>query len=343
MLQGHGDDLYRYEDIRYNFSSNVPYLNNSKKILEYLSSQLDSLLQYPEPNGEKVASLLATLEGVPWGSVLVTNGSTEAFYLIAHYLQNENSLIVVPSFAEYQDSCQVFNHRIAHISIQSLSKEVLKGFSQYHIWLGLPNNPDGYILPQELLLELLNHTQINGKFLIVDTAYIKLCEPCLDPMLLMETYHHLIVVRSLTKTFALPGIRLGYIIAHPSIINGLVKYKMPWSVNSIALKAGEYIVSNYESLLPPTNELLMAQRNLEKKINTLGIETSNSATNYSLCTLPIDYHSGALKDFLAYNYRVLIRDASNFQSLSSRNFRVATQDNEANMILIDGLKDFITR
>ena len=117
---------------------------------------------------------------------------------------------------------------------------------------------------------------------------------------------------------------------------------MPWSVNSIAIAAGSFIIDNYNLLVPNIEELLQLSRNLQRQLKTVeGIDVINSQTNYFLVKL----HKGKssdLKSFLISNYGLLVRDASNFRGLNSSYIRIAAQQESYNSILVEGIKQWIT-
>ncbi|HIU54382.1 MAG TPA: aminotransferase class I/II-fold pyridoxal phosphate-dependent enzyme, partial [Candidatus Gallibacteroides avistercoris] len=116
MLHGHGDDAYRYGKILYNFSSNVyPYAELSG-LLHRLSEHPDALASYPDPAAETLSAKIASLERIEPSSVCVTNGATEAIYLIALAWRAARSAVVVPTFAEYADSCRLHAHRLREYS-----------------------------------------------------------------------------------------------------------------------------------------------------------------------------------------------------------------------------------
>jgi threonine-phosphate decarboxylase len=98
MLTGHGNDLYDYPDnIRCDFSSNIPYRNASETIADYLKNRINAICNYPDPNARKLTSQLADLYAVSPDNILVTNGSAEAFYLLAHFFQNRKSKMRMPA------------------------------------------------------------------------------------------------------------------------------------------------------------------------------------------------------------------------------------------------------
>lgn len=341
MIHGHGSDLYKYKtQIIADFSSNVWYKGLPTGLLEHLKNNLHKIFHYPEPDASELASNIALIHHVKTENVLITNGATEAFYLIAQLFQKSKSLISIPSFAEYEDACNTYSHNITFIENNHLETTITIGNNTL-LWLGNPNNPDGKVFSKIEIQEL--STRNKNSFIIVDEAYGDLCYNFESSLELLNQCKNLIIIRSLTKAFAIPGIRLGYILASTEIIDKIKNIKMPWSVNTLAIEAGLFITKNYQELLPNKNVLeeeCIAFYNLLKSLKQVNIHPSKC--NYFLLELEKG-NASELKAFLIENYGLLIRDASNFKGLMVKHFRVALQSPENNKKLIKGIKNYIEK
>ncbi len=141
MIDGHGDDLFRYGGaVKVNFSTNIPQRVDHSGLLDHLSRQGDIFRNYPEPAPLSVERKLAALHGLDERNVIVTNGATEAIYLLAHAWMGRRSVIIAPTFREYQDACSVFGHTVNFVG--SL-EELPEGPDM--VWLCNPNNPTGHV------------------------------------------------------------------------------------------------------------------------------------------------------------------------------------------------------
>ena len=112
MLNGHGDDTYKYKDIRINFSSNVYNHFCHDGLYAHLASRMDCIRNYPQPTPSDLEKEIASLNYLSPENVIVTNGATEAIYLIAQAFAQASSLILQPTFTEYEDACRIFRHEI---------------------------------------------------------------------------------------------------------------------------------------------------------------------------------------------------------------------------------------
>ena len=347
MINGHGNNLYSYKEgvIKVDFSSNIAFNNKSDLIIEQLKGNLNSIKNYPDPCTVNLSVKIAEHHKLQQENVLVANGSAEAFYLVAHFLANNaaystpstpcNTLIHTPAFAEYEDSCALYNHNLAFAPISTFAQGDFSNFRS--VWLGLPNNPDGFITNFETVIEKCN--KFASTFFVVDMAYNELCSSMQGER--GELPKNLILINSLTKSFGVPGIRLGYILACKEVIEQLSNMRPPWSVNSLSISVGEYIMDNYNSLIFNKDELIGESIFLQKELGEINsIEVIPSGCNFILCRVCNGKSAAELKEFLVENFGILIRDASNFRGLSREYFRVAAQCRESNLQLIAALKEF---
>ena len=154
MINGHGNNLYHYDKdkIKGDFSSNIAFNNHSDKILSFLKDRIEVVKNYPDPEATKLTKKIALHHNIQSENILVTNGSAEAFYVVAHYISRKannrsRTLIFTPAFAEYEDSCALFEHQLSFTSTDNFHSE---DFSAYDsVWIGSPNNPNGYRVTNE--------------------------------------------------------------------------------------------------------------------------------------------------------------------------------------------------
>ena len=144
----------------------------------------------------------------------------------------------------------------------------------------------------------------------------------------------------MTKTYAIPGLRLGYILGDPGMIKRLQELKSPWSVNTLALEAGKYIFDYYQKLRLPLENLLQEKEFLVRELQkNPAIKVHASHTHFFLAETGKGTAAG-LKQFLLEGYGILIRDASNFRGLGEKHFRLATLSHEKNQLLIKALLEW---
>jgi threonine-phosphate decarboxylase len=365
MLYGHGDNGYLYSgELIADFSSNVWYGGEPAGLKEHLFQQWKRINKYPEVLAESLTERVSYYHGLQPENILVNNGTTESMYLIAQAFKSKRSGIVIPSFSEYEDACRMHEHAVHFLPWQELEQWVNRlvhdngqGYSNQPekpegqkdrnkaerpawlnadlLWLGNPNNPTGAVLPAlEILIR--QHPQI---IFIVDEAFIEFTDSIGSSIRLIRELPNLVILRSLTKAFAIPGLRLGYIAAGKEIISRLRALKLPWSVNALALEAGNFIFDRYDRIRLPLAQLLQDKAGFSQQVAATGIKVHASPTHFFLCETG---HGDAaeLQNFLLNKFRLLIRNAGNFRGLGVNHFRLATLAPDKNQLLVNALKEW---
>ena len=338
MLYGHGNDINNYNTtLIEDFSSNTWIKGFSTEISDAIVQSLPMIQNYPDPDARRLRIKIAQQFDLTTDNVLVTNGSTEAFYLVAHAFKGCNSTIVKPSFSEYTDACKVYNHTTNYL--KNTDSWINTSFHENLVWFANPNNPDGKTISIKEIEDLL--IQNPATIFVVDEAYVELSYVAECAISLIKEYDNLIIIKSLTKAFSIPGIRLGYIISSGKIITKIKQYIIPWSVNTMAVAAGCFIIENYNTLLPNKLELKELTIEFQEYIATIpGLIVQPSTCNFFLVNMP-GKRASELKKYLVEEHRLLIRDASNFDGLSNSYFRLAVRSRESNRLLVQAIQEWM--
>lgn len=324
MIEGHGDDLYRYGDIKMNFSSNIFPDADLAGLEAHLRTRLNLIENYPPPAATELERLLAERYGVAESCVLATSGATDAIYLIAQTLRDAHTFTLShPTFSEYEDACRLFGY-----------EERANGRI---CWICNPNNPTGQVQPTGFIHKLAKTHQ----WVVADQSYE---DYTLMPMMSASEAVRLgnvIQIRSLTKQYAIPGLRIGFVVAAADVIARLRQNYRPWAVNALASEAGKWLLRHHPNMLPHRSALLTETQRLAHGLNRIdGIDAAPTATNFMLCTIQ-PATAAMLKDWLVREKGILIRDAANFRGLTPHHFRVAAQTRPENDALIEAIRQFI--
>ncbi|MBP5497913.1 MAG: aminotransferase class I/II-fold pyridoxal phosphate-dependent enzyme [Muribaculaceae bacterium] len=326
MIEGHGDDTYRYDNIRKNFSSNIFTGVDLSALYHHLDNRMDVISSYPEPSAASLERMIARECCISPDEVLVTSGAVDAIYLIAQTYRHLGTChILTPTFREYEDACRVFGYKECEEAALC--------------WLCNPNNPTGSAIPPDEVMALAGRHAM----LIVDQSYENYTQaPMLNPAQAVKRTD-VILLHSMTKQYAVPGLRLGYVTASSSIIRALREQYRPWAINALSLEAGKWLVENNLRVIPDLNAYLDETQRLRKCLNMInGIEAHDTVTSFFLCT--IEQASAAeLKEYLAREHGILIRDASNFTGLTPHHFRIATQSPPENDTLVEAIRQFTSQ
>lgn len=322
MIEGHGDDLYKYgKKIVSNFSSNVYNRIDHSGLYQRLNERLSTICSYPEPMPYSLESEIARRYSLTPRQVCVTNGATEAIYLIAQVFQGRISAVLGPTFSEYADACRVHRHKVKPFySLDALPEDAEL------VWICNPNNPTGEVRNKEDLKALVDSHP--DKLFIFDQSYEYFTLKSLLGIKEAASFPNVILLHSMTKQYAIPGLRVGYFTASEGLTDDVRCRRMPWSVNSLAIEAAKYLLEEGDGISADIPQLLAERERLTNLLLATGmLEIWPTDTHYMLIKLRMG-KAAALKDFLAVNHGILIRDASNFEGLDERFFRIATQTPE---------------
>ena len=284
MLNGHGDDIYNYEGIRMNFSSNIYAHADLSGLEAHLCRHIDLVRSYPEPSPLSLEKMIAQRCGVSPDEVLVTSGATDAIYLIAqafrfvHAVAPQQPLpsltfkVFPPTFSEYEDACRVFGY-------QESDDAAL-------CWLCNPNNPTGEVFPFSYIEDLASKHAL----LVLDQSYE---DYTLAPMLSAKaavSMGNVLQLHSMTKQYAIPGLRLGYVVGASSLICTLRTRFRPWSVNALAIEGAKYLLRLNPPLIPSLTAYLQETLRLRSFLSSLaGISLPDAicppSTPFFLCTI----------------------------------------------------------
>lgn len=348
---GHGGDVWsaaelygRSKDAFMDYSSNMNPWGPPIVVKELLQNSWKTITRYPDPAVRELRQKLAETYTIPADSILVGNGAAELIDLVIRLLEPSLTGLVRPSFSEYEEAVGKINGQILDIPLHkehgfelqlSAVEQALRHADV--LFLGHPNNPTGRLVPKPILERIV----AAGKPLILDEAFIDFVPEEEQVSLIRQAAEskNIYVIRSMTKFYAIPGIRLGFMVAHPQTIARLQKLQTQWSVNSIAQLIGTAVL-NDRAYAAKTKQWLTEEREwLTSQLKMLELEVYPSETNFLLCA--ISEHMGLNVKILQERLGqrgILIRDASLFKGLDESYFRLAIRLRADNQQLISELK-----
>ena len=336
MIDGHGDDRYRYDDlVKMNFSSTIFQHADHSALKEYLMKHFDVVTNYPESQPRQLEKLIAKQLDITPESVLVTNGATEAIYIIAQLLRNKCSIIPQPTYSEYADACRLNKHLITYESNDDMT--TLPKDRVY--WVCNPNNPSGNVLKKGFVDYVVRRSP--RYTFVIDQSYGTFTKEPLLEAHEVQGLPNVILIHSLSRKYSVPGLRLGYITAHPSTILLLRTLRYPWSVPALSIEAGKFLLQHGQPAVSDVNAYLAETQRLRSELRKIeGMRIFDTKTNYMLCDL--NSTTGAeLKSYLINEHGMLIRDCYNFYGLSRGYFRISAQQPEENDALIAAIQQFV--
>ncbi|MFH1190714.1 MAG: threonine-phosphate decarboxylase CobD [Candidatus Omnitrophota bacterium] len=331
------------------FSVNINPLGLSSKIEEAILENMGALLHYPDPNSKGLKSIISAFCDINQSNILVGNGSIELIHLIPRALKARNALIVGPTFSEYEFAVRSNGTRVFFAQAKEQddfkidSRKIKKSIPKADlIFICNPNNPTGYLMPKNELLDIFYICKKYNTTLVIDEAFIDFFANDKKITLVTEAakYSRLLVIRSLTKFFALPGLRLGYLVGQRRIIEHLSKFQYPWNVNSLAQAIAKDVFKATEYMDLSKNFIAREKGYLFENLSEIeGLKVYSPAANFIFCKLEnCKIRDSARLDNRLRKDGIIIRCCHNFRGLDDRFFRIAVRTRSENKRLISCLK-----
>ncbi len=326
------------------FSADLNPLGPPGEVRAILQEGLKALAHYPDPAYRRFRESAARAEQVDPSWILPGNGTAELIYLISRWKAGETVGVIVPTFTEYQRAAQSAGSEI--LLFPSDLGELLPKLKQVRLlFLCNPNNPTGTLWLASLLRDLLEEAGRSGTVVVVDEAYMDFVE---DPEACsavpwVEIFPHLIVLRSLTKILALPGLRIGYLVASPAVLQELQALQSPWALNGLAAWLGAEWIGRqkHRRFVEETREKLkLFRREFKAGLNGFPeLRPLPTAANFFLCRLSQDHSAVDLAKRLASS-GVLIRLCDDFSGLEKERFiRLAVRTPQENRRFLQLLQE----
>jgi len=342
---GHGGDIWTAAesfggkpDQFLDFSANINPLGPPKALIPLLTEALPEITRYPDPVCRRLRQKLGSTYSLPEEFFLIGNGAAECIQLAVSALQPKRVGLLYPCFSEYEAAAKKAGCDIVPFftckSDQFLpqTEHLLAFLPQIDfLFIGHPNNPTGNHLRLEDLRAVAEACREAGVTLGVDEAFLDFLPHGEEESLLpeIERFPNLILFRSMTKMFAIPGLRLGFVIAHPKLVARMASLQIPWSVNHLAQKAGEWLVDEKEFVLATQSFVQQEREILIQHLQGIpGLTIFPSRTNYLLlhtAGCPVE----DLQRELAQQ-GILIRNCTMYPGLGEGYFRIAVRSRQEN-------------
>lgn len=338
----HGGNLYAAKrqtggkmEALLDFSANINSLGLPDSARQAILAALPHVVHYPDPEAEDLKVAIARRFRVDKETIIVGNGAAELLYVLCHMFRPQRVLIPAPTFSEYERAA-----RACGASVEYLYLDPAKDFSLDAdkvaqrlplvdiLFLCNPNNPTGQVMPRAVMEHIIIQAEKFKVLVVVDESFLEFLpeEASLSCRSLMTRYPNLVILHSLTKFYALPGLRLGFALADSLICRMLDKGKDPWNVNSLAQAAGVAALADEEYRARSLETVATARAAFLARLSDIpGISPLKGSANFVLVNIAgTGYTSAGLRQALA-DEGILIRDCSNYTGLSQDYIRLAVK------------------
>ena len=350
----HGGDIYR-NNIAIDFSVNVNPFGVSERIRQSMIRSMPEV--YPDLRCEGLREAIASCIGVQAEEILCGNGASELFPAILHALRPGQAVIPTPSFGGYERAARAADARIFYVPFcaDAAGKETgIRNAASVDadfaarvsasgdvLFLANPNNPTGTLLREERLREILDACHRWGMYVVLDECFAEFAEEMFCAAAWVREYPRLIVVRAFTKSFAIPGLRLGYLVCADGELRERIRLQLPeWNVSIVAQHAGIVACAEYDGLREMAAYVARERAWLVEELGRIrsaphpvlqDLIVFPSAVNFLLLYTRFPLYEALLRK------KILIRDCSDFVGLGTGFYRIAVKRHEENSILCRAL------
>ena len=331
MSEIHGGDIYRNQ-VKLDFSVNINPLGMPKEVEKALVQSVGECTRYPDIHAQKLrAGLAQLLKAEPW-QVVFGNGASELFMALIHALRPRKVLLPIPSFYGYEYVAKAAGSEIMYYPLREeesfVLDEKLCGMLSEDmdlLFLANPNNPTGRRIRPEALLTILEECKRRGIYVVLDECFIGFCGEEYSMVERVKEFPRLLIVRAFTKLYAIPGIRLGYLVCGEEEMALQISRQLPeWNLSVPAQRAGEACLGLTDYRKKTLLYIREERCHLLEELKKLGLKVFEGDGDFLLLYSEIPLYERLLEK------GILIRNCENFKGLSRGYYRIAVKRREEN-------------
>ena len=340
-------ELYNISEERLiDFSANINPLGPPPLVYQVIIDNLTKIAQYPDSRNQETKITLSKHLGIDKNYLILGNGASELIFLIVNTIRPPKVWIPAPTFSEYELASRAGGANIIYLPLQGdrfnfFSVDKLQEMKKNDIlFICNPNNPTGQLYDSQLIQQIIDITIDKEAFLVIDESFLDFLpnKHLITYMEKTKKYNKLIILYSLTKFFAIPGLRLGVAIANPQLIERFDQGRDPWNVNVFAQLAGKVALEDMDYIANTLRFFEHEKKYLYTRLKEIeGIMPFEPAANYIFIKLDEPHEATDICNQLA-NHGLLVRNCNSYPFLGEKFIRVAVKKREDNIVLIELLK-----
>lgn len=335
------------------FSANINPLGMSPKGMDAMNKAFQHVIHYPDPDMTDLFDITSKLWDMPKECIVFGNGAAELIYSICRLPNIEAVYVPAPGFSEYMHGAHSCGLPVIEYELQFDMESfdfnypldtILHDLNQSKhrlVFIGNPNNPCGTLWKHKSH-ELFEVCKKNSHYLVFDESFVDFLGDAYSMRNYVKEYGNVMIIHSLTKFYAVPGLRIGAMMANPMIINFIKSHIPSWTVNHLAQIYSEKALQDIDYIQETRAVLTEEKKWLYKELIQMdSLQCIKPSVNYILCHLDNQY---SLKDMMQklYHQSILIRDCSHYTGLGSNWFRIAVKTREQNEQLLQSLRAYFT-
>lgn len=347
ILEIHGGDIYRNEQVEIDFSVNVNPLGPPIKVTETIRTKAGRISCYPDMHCAQLAKSLGRFENVPEEFLICANGAAEIIFSAVLAVKPKKALLLSPAFSEYERALKLAGANVSFYELREEEQFQVKEEIIDHItpdidmvFICNPNNPTGQCITADLAEDIAKKCEESECFLVIDECFIDFLDQPkgYEMKEKLSGFHNLLIIKALTKLFCMPGLRLGYgMCSDREFLSRMRAALQSWNVSVLAQEGGIAAVEDCMDYMEETKVLIRKERRyLTEELKKLGFQIYGSLANYIffkdlLCRERSLYNEALTAGFL-------IRDCSDYRGLSFGYYRIAVRTHAENERIITWLR-----
>lgn len=348
----HGGNIYKKakelgmdENKILDYSANISPLGLPEHIRNAIIAAIDGTINYPDPECTELRKAISKEDGVEPQCISCGNGGADMLYRLAFGLKPKKVLLPVPAFVEYEEAMTAAGAEMVYYAMKEdlLIREDITEWITPETDLVIicnPNNPTGLLTKRELIIKVLEKAKKTDTMVMIDECFLEICreeaEYTVKPWI--EQYDNLMILKSFTKLYAIPGVRLGYLLSgNPQIIEKVNRSGQAWSVSHIAQCAGVAALGNPEYKRAVIDTVEKELDFMKEELKKLPLTLYDGKANY------LFFRTSGITDLdkQLEHYGIMIRNCSNYVNLGNDYWRVAVKAHGDNLRLIAALKEIL--
>ncbi len=340
-MQYHGGDIYRNQ-IRLDFSVNTNPLGMPDLVKEALHQAVEEAENYPDIRAQALSAAVTEQLQVRKEQLVFGNGASELFHAVLHAIKPSKILIPVPSFLGYEEAakaidCEVIFYEMKKEENFCLTDRILDVLDENIslVFLANPNNPVGNLVEPELIFQIAEKCRQCDITLVLDECFMELTgkEQTYSFLKRLDEFPNVVVIRAFTKLYAIPGVRLGYLVCEQNLAEKIRLQLPEWNLSVFAQRAGVAAIKEQEYIARAVVCIQTQRQFLLEELQAAGCSVFDSDADYLL------FYSEMPLYELFLQRGILIRDCSNFRGLQRGYYRIAVKSEEQNRMFAEVLRE----
>ena len=330
------------------FSANINPLGINEKIREVIIQSLVEIEKYPDITYFDLKSSISEFEGVESEDLTLGNGAAEVIFNLVRAIKPKKVLLPAPTFGEYEEAALSVSSEINYYYLKEEKNWIIdEEINNYinndidMVFICNPNNPTGALTSKETIINIIKKAKLTNTIVVIDESFLDFMSEAenYSAITLLEEYNNIFIIKSMTKLFAIPGIRIGYgICKNRDILSKIESVSVPWNINVLAEKVGIFSLNEKEYVNRTISYIEEEKDYLFKELSGFNdIKVFKPSVNFIMFKLEkeMDLKLELMKE------NIIIRSCDNYEGLNNKYYRVAVRKREENKKLIKALKKLI--